>query len=93
MITTAKKSVGNIERQNRFLLLQKLNVLIWLLLCFFTIKANAQSLKGITGVRDTSYTTFSAWQKMKKDFPDVTIVQEFHYPDVTAKEGHSLLHQ
>lgn len=87
MIFRSKKSVESIGRQIQFLLFRKLNVLCCLLLCFFAIKAKAQSLKGITGVPDTSYTTFSAWQKMKKHFPDVTIVQEFHYPDVLQKKG------
>ena len=87
MINISKKRFGNIHKQNRVLLFQKLNILIFLVICIFTTKANAQSLKGITGVPDTSYTTFSAWHQMKKDFPDVTIVQEFHYPDVVEDKG------
>jgi len=51
------------------------------------MKVKAQLLEGITGAPDASYTTFSAWQKMKKDFPDVTIVKEFHYSDVVQKKG------
>jgi pectinesterase len=57
------------------------------LICFFTIHTNGQSLKGITNKPDTSYTTYSAYQKLKKDFPAITIVDEFHYPDVTQKKG------
>jgi len=87
MNTRSKKRIGNKERQNHLLLYQKSITLIFLMLSFFTTKCHAQSLKGITGKPDTSYTTFSAWQKMKKDFPEVTIVHEFHYPDVAEKRG------
>ncbi len=75
------------KQKNRLLLFKKSNVLIFLATCFFTITTNAQSIKGITGVRDTSYTTFSAWQQTKKDFPDITIVHEFNYPDVSEEKG------
>ena len=44
-------------------------------------------MKGITGEPDTSYTTYSAWQQMKKNFPGVTVVHEFHYSDVSEKKG------
>jgi pectinesterase len=73
--------------KKRLRLLKKSTILISLLLCFFTINLNGQSLKGLTGNADTSYTTFSAYQELKKDFPGITIVHEFHYPDVMQKKG------
>ncbi len=79
--------MGFLKIQNRLLLFKKSNVLIFLMTCCFTINANAQSMQGVTGVPDTSYTTFSAWQQSKKDFPGITIVHEFHYPDVTEEKG------
>ncbi|MDE3182073.1 MAG: alpha/beta hydrolase [Bacteroidota bacterium] len=75
------------KKLNQLLLFKKSNLLIFFISWFFTIKTNAQSLKGITGVPDTSYTTFSAWQKTLKDFPAITIVHGFHYPDVMEKNG------
>ena len=65
---------------------------IWhLLICLtawlYVTRAGAQSLKGVTHLADTSYTTFSAWQKTKRDFPGITIVPEFHYSDVGEKRG------
>lgn len=57
------------------------------MICLFARNTNAQSLKGITGKPDTSYTTYSAWQQMKKNFPDVAIVHEFHFSDVAEKKG------
>jgi acetyl esterase/lipase len=76
-----------LKRKRRLRLFKKSTILISLLICFFTIHTNGQSLKGITNKPDTSYTTFSAYQKLKKDFPAITIVDEFHYPDVTQKKG------
>ena len=79
--------MGFFKKLNRIWLFKKSNVLIFLMTCFFTITANAQSMQGLTGVCDTSYTTYSAWQQTKKDFPGITIVHEFHYPDVTEEKG------
>ena len=53
----------------------------------FVTNINAQSLKGITDKPDTSYTTFSAWKQTKKDFPEISIVHEFHYSDVVEERG------
>ncbi|HUZ58135.1 MAG TPA: alpha/beta hydrolase [Hanamia sp.] len=75
------------KRKNRLILFKKPNALIYLMICLFARNTNAQSLKGITGKPDTSYTTYSAWQHMKKNFPDVAIVHEFHFSDVAEKKG------
>jgi acetyl esterase/lipase len=75
------------KRINQLLLFKKSKALVNLTICLFTISANGQSLKGITGTPDTSYTTFSAYQQTKKHFPDITIVQEFNYADVKEEKG------
>ena len=75
------------KQKNQIRLFKKSNFLIYLFICLFTSKADAQSLKGITHTPDTSYTTYSAWQKLKNDFPGITIVHEFYYPDVEEKRG------
>ena len=43
-----------------------------------THSTNAQSVSGITHVRDTSYTTWSAYNSTLKTHPNIKIVQEFH---------------
>jgi acetyl esterase/lipase len=57
------------------------------IICLLVSRTNAQSMKGITDKRDTSYTTFSAYQYTKKEYPDIAIVKEFHYSDVAEKRG------
>jgi acetyl esterase/lipase len=46
---------------------------------------NAQNLKGITNVRDTSYATASAFKKTLKDFPNTTMVSKMHFDFVKQK--------
>ena len=46
----------------------------------------AQSTAGITGKPDTSYSTYSAYINTKKDFPDIKIVNEFHFASVIEKK-------
>ena len=75
------------KEKNQISLFKKSKVLIYVFFWLFIRKADAQSLKGITNTSDTSYTTYSAWNKLKKDFPDVTIVNEMHYSDVAEKKG------
>jgi len=48
-------------------------------------KLFSQSLAGITGIRDTSYTIYKAWTSDRKKFPDIKIVEEFHSPSVKEK--------
>lgn len=47
----------------------------------------AQSLTGITGKRDTSYSTHSAYVSTVKTHPDIKIVPEYHSPLVTEKRN------
>lgn len=47
------------------------------LLCV-CVKANAQSVAGITGQPDTSYSTYSAYINTKQSHPDIAIAQELH---------------
>ncbi len=76
-----------IKRQNLIGLFRESSILVFIVVCLSSINTNAQSLEGITGKPDTSYTTYSAWQQMKKSFPEVAIVQESHYSDVAEKKG------
>lgn len=52
------------------------------LLCLitFTVAARAQSTAGLTGKRDTSYSTYSAYNSTKKEFPAIKIVRELKSP-------------
>lgn len=76
-----------LKRRKWSRLFKKSKILIGLLTCFFTINTNGQSRKGITAKPDTSYTTFSAYQKLKKNFSHIIIVHEFNFPDVVEKKG------
>ncbi len=75
------------KRNNQLFLFKRFKTLIYLTVCLWAMKTEAQSLKGITGTPDTSYTTYSAWQQMKKSFPNVAIVYEFHYADVAEEKA------
>jgi len=46
---------------------------------------NAQYLKGLTNVRDTSYNTKADFKKTLKYFPKTTIVPEMHFENVKQK--------
>lgn len=48
---------------------------------------DAQSLVSITNIRDTSYSTPIAYEKTKKDFPDIKIVKEFDSKTFKEKRG------
>jgi pectinesterase len=56
----------------------------FLLLIFIPI-LNAQSIKGITGKRDTGYTTFKAYKDIRKSHPNVAIAEVLDKP--TSREG------
>ncbi|TDD98701.1 alpha/beta hydrolase [Flavobacterium cellulosilyticum] len=45
----------------------------------------AQSLSGVTNIRDTSYSTPIAYEKTKKDFPNIKIVLELNSKTVKEK--------
>ncbi|HLG38670.1 MAG TPA: pectinesterase family protein, partial [Chitinophagaceae bacterium] len=59
-----------------------------ILFTFLSIaEAVAQSLAGITGKPDTSFSLHSAYINTKKTHPDITIVEEFHSPMVAEKRN------
>jgi pectinesterase len=74
------------KRKTRLLTLKK-SILLYFLLYLFINSNYGQSLKGITGRPDTSYTTYSAYQSTRKSNPGISIVQEFKYPDVVEEKG------
>lgn len=49
-----------------------------------------QSLKGVTGTPDTSYSTYSAYNSTRKSHPGISVVPGFRSPDV--KEQRSLVY-
>ena len=53
----------------------------------FLSKVYSQSYKGITGVRDTSYSTKSAYRHDVRAHPNITIVPEFHFNTVKEKRN------
>ncbi|MGC4104423.1 alpha/beta hydrolase fold domain-containing protein [Ferruginibacter sp.] len=61
----------------------------WLMILFAMtgIKATAQSYAGVTNIRDTSYSTYSAYINTKKEFPDIKVVNEFHSKAVAEKRN------
>ncbi|TDX12769.1 alpha/beta hydrolase [Flavobacterium sp. S87F.05.LMB.W.Kidney.N] len=59
-------------------------VIIGVCMIFFQ-NVNAQYLKGITNVRDTSFTNASAFKKTLKYFPQTTRVPELHFDNVMQK--------
>ncbi|MEZ0484349.1 alpha/beta hydrolase fold domain-containing protein [Fibrella aquatica] len=61
------------------------NCLFYLVsLCCFTTLATAQPVSGLTNRRDTSFTTWGAYQKLKKTFPEARIVEPVTPDGVTA---------
>lgn len=48
-----------------------------LLFTFIAAATFSQSLKGVTGVRDTSYTNYSAYKHSLKGNPEISLVPEF----------------
>lgn len=75
------------KRNNQLSLCVKYYVVICSSVFFLSMHCAAQSLKGITNKPDTSYTTYSAYKKLIKDFPEITIVPEFHYAGITEQKG------
>ncbi len=62
---------------------------IFLIIVFWSIagKAFPQSVVGITGQRDTSFSTYAAWLSTKKTYPDIKIVEEFHTASIAEKRN------
>ena len=50
--------------------------------CLLFIETFSQSKAGVTGIPDTSYSTYSAYTSTRKTHPDIKIVREFHYKSV-----------
>jgi pectinesterase len=62
------------------------------LFCFFilisaTLLAGAQSKAGLTGIADTSFTVYHEYSKLKKNYPDIRIVNEVHLSTVAEKKN------
>lgn len=65
--------------------MQKCTLII--LFCLLHGRSFTQSLAGLTGKRDTSYNTNSAYRSTVKSHPDIKIVQEFQFASVKEKRG------
>lgn len=55
-------------------------------LLWVTVQATAQSTAGITSVRDTSYSTRSAYNSIHKQYPDAKAAEEFHPSTINEKK-------
>jgi len=51
------------------------------------LQSFGQSKAGLTGIRDTSYTTYSAYLSTKKTHPEIKIVPQFHSKSVKEKRN------
>lgn len=69
----------------RFYKNRSLKIILSLFLAVSFQGLNAQSLKGITNVRDTSYTTASAFKSTLKNFPNCTVVTKKDFDFVKQK--------
>jgi pectinesterase len=69
--------------------MNKIFVIIYFLL-LISNKSYNQSTKGITGVPDTSYSTYSAYNNTIKTHPDISIVSERH--SAAIKEEKSVVY-
>ena len=52
------------------------------LIISYCLNVQAQSTIGLTGKRDTSYSTYTAYESTKKTHPEIKIVHEFHSDSV-----------
>lgn len=55
--------------------------------CLLIIQGFSQSKAGLTGKPDTSFTVYHEYNKLKKKYPDIKIVHEFHLPTVKEKKN------
>src|SRR5688572_22275386 len=55
---------------------------IVLVFLFFQMTAHTQSMAGVTGIRDTSYSNYSAYNSIKKNHPAARLVPEQKFPSV-----------
>ncbi len=62
---------------------------IVLVLCFVALieQIIAQSISGITGKQDTSFTNYSAYNQAKQKYPDIKLVGEFHFSSVKERRN------
>ncbi len=65
--------------------MRKAELLICLLVLGCTTVAYSQQVNGIIGKRDTSFTVWSSYQKIRKQFPDARLVESVVPPGVTAE--------
>lgn len=67
-------------------LVWKSKLFMFTIVGFFLVEwVGAQSLRGVTFIRDTSYSTAIAYEKTRKEFPDIKIVKEFKLESVKEK--------
>lgn len=72
----------------KFILHRIKNYFSFLCCCFLTgTFIKAQSVAGITGKPDTSYTTYSAYTSTLKSYPDIKIVSGFQSSSVSQKRN------
>lgn len=69
-----------------WLLCMGIEVIFCLFFCFLPSSLEAQSMIGVTHIPDSSYTTYSAYQKLKKAYPSIKIVPQFNYKNVEIKK-------
>ncbi|TVZ17087.1 pectinesterase [Maribacter sp. MAR_2009_72] len=62
--------------------LRIVSFVVSVVLAMFSNSLIAQNLEGVTGVRDTSYTTASAFAKDVKNYPHIKLVKEFDFETV-----------
>ena len=63
------------------------NLLCISVLSLLLLQSFGQSKAGLTGIRDTSYTTYSAYLSTKKTHPEIKIVPQFHSKSVKEKRN------
>jgi pectinesterase len=62
-------------------------IIVLCIIYWLNLSANAQMTAGITGIKDTSYSTNSAYLSTRKSHPDITIVPEIKSPLVKDVRG------
>jgi pectinesterase len=62
-------------------------IIFVILTCTIISKANTQSLLGVTGKKDTSFSNYSAYISTLKTHPQIKLAGEFHSPSITEKKN------
>ncbi|PKA98567.1 pectinesterase [Flavobacteriaceae bacterium MAR_2009_75] len=65
----------------------KLRISLVALCSLLFCTGQSQSLKGVTGIKDTSYTTASAFAKDVVNHPEIEVVKEFKYESVKEERN------